>query len=101
MVGMTLVESLYVLPTWTRTVRLVAEHAALRKAIGPEMRSVHLTDLRGVGPNPAGVGLGLAVGPLGGGGGRRRGGRLADPDGQVDGQMGLPVPARTEGSVMG
>jgi hypothetical protein len=34
MVGMTLVKSLYVLPTWTRTVRLVAEHAALRKAIG-------------------------------------------------------------------
>jgi hypothetical protein len=34
MVGMTLVKSLYVLPTWTRTVALVAEHAALRKAIG-------------------------------------------------------------------
>lgn len=34
MVGMTLIKSLYVLPTWTRTVRLVAEHAALRKAIG-------------------------------------------------------------------
>lgn len=34
MVGMTLVKPLYVLPTWTRTVRLVAEHAALRKAIG-------------------------------------------------------------------
>ena len=34
MVGMTLVKSLYVLPTWTRTVRLVAEHAALRKALG-------------------------------------------------------------------
>jgi hypothetical protein len=34
MVGMTLVKSLYALPTWTRTVRLVAEHAALRKAIG-------------------------------------------------------------------
>ncbi|MCA1703114.1 MAG: transposase, partial [Actinobacteria bacterium] len=34
MVGMALVKSLYVLPTWTRTVRLVAEHAALRKAIG-------------------------------------------------------------------
>ncbi len=33
MVGMTLVKSLYVLPTWTRTVRLVAEHAGLRKAI--------------------------------------------------------------------
>lgn len=34
MVGLTLVKSLYVLPTWTRTVRLVAEHATLRKAIG-------------------------------------------------------------------
>ena len=34
MVGMALVKSLYSLPTWTRTVRLVAEHAALRKAIG-------------------------------------------------------------------
>ena len=34
MVGMALVKSLYTLPTWTRTVRLVAEHAALRKVIG-------------------------------------------------------------------
>ena len=34
MVGMALVKSLYVLPTWTRTARLVAEHAALSKAIG-------------------------------------------------------------------
>ncbi len=34
MVGMALVKSLYVLPTWTRTARLVAEHAALREAIG-------------------------------------------------------------------
>ncbi len=34
MVGMALVKSLYVLPTWTRTVRLVAEHTALRDAIG-------------------------------------------------------------------
>ncbi len=34
MVGTALVKSLYVLPTWTRTVRLVAEHAALRDAIG-------------------------------------------------------------------
>lgn len=30
MVGMCLVKSLYGLPTWTRTVRLVAEHAALQ-----------------------------------------------------------------------
>ncbi len=34
MVGTALVKSLYVLPTWTRTVRLVAERAALRDAIG-------------------------------------------------------------------
>lgn len=34
MVGMALVKSLYVLPTWTRTVALVSEHAALRKVIG-------------------------------------------------------------------
>ena len=34
MIGIALVKSLYVLPTWTRTVRLVSEHAALRKAIG-------------------------------------------------------------------
>jgi hypothetical protein len=34
MVGMALVKSLYPLPTWTRTVRLVDEHAGLRKAIG-------------------------------------------------------------------
>ncbi len=34
MVGMALAKSLYALPTWTRTVRLVAEHAALRQAIG-------------------------------------------------------------------
>jgi len=34
MVGMTLVKSLYALPTWTRTARLVAEHGGLRKVIG-------------------------------------------------------------------
>lgn len=34
MVGMCLVKSLYGLPTWTRTVRLVAEHAALQQALG-------------------------------------------------------------------
>jgi hypothetical protein len=34
MVGMALVKSYYVLPTWTRTAALVSEHAALRKAIG-------------------------------------------------------------------
>src|ERR1700722_13635461 len=30
MVGMALVKSLHCLPTWTRTVRLVADHAALQ-----------------------------------------------------------------------
>jgi len=34
MVGMALAKSLYTLPTWTRTVGLVREHAALRAAIG-------------------------------------------------------------------
>ena len=34
MVGMALVKSLYVLPTWTRTMRLVAEHAGLRAVLG-------------------------------------------------------------------
>jgi hypothetical protein len=34
MVGMALVKSLYVLPTWTRVVALVTEHAALRRALG-------------------------------------------------------------------
>jgi hypothetical protein len=34
MVGMALAKSLYTLPTWTRTVALVAEHAALRAALG-------------------------------------------------------------------
>ncbi|HSH59652.1 MAG TPA: transposase [Acidimicrobiales bacterium] len=34
MVGMALAKSLYTLPTWTRTVALVREHAALRAALG-------------------------------------------------------------------
>lgn len=34
MVGMALAKSLYALPTWTRTVDLFAEHAALRAALG-------------------------------------------------------------------
>ncbi len=33
MVGMALTKSIYTLPTWTRTVALVSEHAALRAAI--------------------------------------------------------------------
>jgi hypothetical protein len=36
MVGLALVKSWYVLPTWTRAVRLVAEHAALQAALGCE-----------------------------------------------------------------
>ncbi len=34
MVGMALVKSLYSIPTWTRTVALVSEHAALQAALG-------------------------------------------------------------------
>jgi Transposase DDE domain/Transposase domain (DUF772) len=34
MVGMALAKSVYTLPTWTRTVDLVREHAALRTALG-------------------------------------------------------------------
>jgi hypothetical protein len=34
MVGAVLVKAIYALPTWTRTARLIAEHAALREAIG-------------------------------------------------------------------
>jgi len=34
MVGVALAKSLYSIPTWTRTVALVREHAALREAIG-------------------------------------------------------------------
>ena len=41
MVGMALAKSLYTLPTWTRTVALVSEHAALGAAIGcPDVASV-------------------------------------------------------------
>jgi len=36
MVGMALAKSMYAIPTWTRTVRLVREHAALRAALGCE-----------------------------------------------------------------
>jgi len=36
MVGMALAKSMYAIPTWTRTARLVAEHAALRTALGCE-----------------------------------------------------------------
>jgi hypothetical protein len=35
MVGMALAKSIYAVPTWTRTVALVREHAALRAAIAP------------------------------------------------------------------
>src|ERR1700675_3549612 len=36
MIGMALAKSLYALPTWTRTVRLVSEHPALQAALGCE-----------------------------------------------------------------
>jgi hypothetical protein len=45
MIGMALAKSLYTLPTWTRTVALVSEHAALRAALGcpslADVPSVH------------------------------------------------------------
>jgi len=34
MVGAALIKSVYCLPTWTRTARLISEHAALQQAIG-------------------------------------------------------------------
>jgi hypothetical protein len=34
MVGAALAKAVYAMPTWTRTARLIAEHAALREAIG-------------------------------------------------------------------
>jgi hypothetical protein len=40
MLGMALVKSLYVLPTWTRVVALVTEHAALRNALGVSANNV-------------------------------------------------------------
>src|SRR6266487_3786988 len=40
MVGLALVKSLHTLPTWTRTVALVRDHAALRDALGA-VPSVH------------------------------------------------------------
>jgi hypothetical protein len=39
MVGAALVKGVYCLPTWTRTVNLIAEHAALRAAIGGALRT--------------------------------------------------------------
>jgi Transposase DDE domain len=41
MVGMALAKSLYSIPTWTRTVALAREHAALREAIGGATPSVY------------------------------------------------------------
>ncbi len=41
MVGVALAKSLYSIPTWTKTVALVREHAALREAIGGECPSVY------------------------------------------------------------
>src|SRR3954447_6562960 len=39
MVGMCLVKSMYALPTWTRAVRLVREHAGLQAALGGHVPS--------------------------------------------------------------
>jgi hypothetical protein len=43
MVGMALVKSLHCLPTWTRTVRLVADHAGLQTILGsvPSVDACH------------------------------------------------------------
>src|SRR6266487_1055130 len=45
MVGMALTKSIYTLPTWTRTVALVREHATLRATLGctdpTDVPSVH------------------------------------------------------------
>ena len=41
MVGVALAKSIYSIPTWTRTVALVREHAALREAIGGECPYVY------------------------------------------------------------
>jgi len=41
MVGVALAKSLYSIPTWTRTVALVREHATLREAIGGDCPSVY------------------------------------------------------------
>lgn len=49
MIGMALAKSLYAIPTWTRTVALVAEHPALAAVIAPngELRpSTPATDSR-------------------------------------------------------
>src|SRR5204862_1004083 len=40
MVGLTLIKSIYTLPTWTRTLALVRDHAALRDTLGA-VPSVH------------------------------------------------------------
>ena len=41
MIGMALAKSMYAIPTWTRTVALVREHAALRAAVAsPSLRDV-------------------------------------------------------------
>src|SRR5215208_3355298 len=40
MVGMALAKSVYAVPTWTRTVALVAEHASLRAAITADTHDV-------------------------------------------------------------
>jgi hypothetical protein len=40
MVGMALAKSIYAVPTWTRTVALVTEHASLRAAIAAPTRDM-------------------------------------------------------------
>ena len=44
MVGIALVKSLYCLPTWTRTVRLVAEHRNLQRVLGVPVNRIPSVD---------------------------------------------------------
>ena len=57
MVGAALVKAIYALPTWTRTARLITEHAALREAIGGARVALGLLPVRRQAPRarrPAG-----------------------------------------------
>jgi hypothetical protein len=47
MVGMALAKAVYALPTWTRTARLIAEHAALREVIGGTPSNLRYSALMG------------------------------------------------------
>ena len=55
MVGLALVKSLYALPTWTRTVALVRDHAALRDVVGAHATYRFAAKLRKHGAGPPAV----------------------------------------------